>query len=128
MAITIRRSWPEHQDNACASETPSLKTILSSGLSSDMRRSLGLSPREFAIAVRIAEGSSRSELAAEFGCSPHTVDSHIRRIFSKLGVGNKAAIGGRLILAYHAALIKEGALRGRYRITDRTCTSGRPGN
>jgi DNA-binding CsgD family transcriptional regulator len=101
---------PERQDAAGARKILSLKTVLNGDPSDDMRRILGLSPREFAIAVAIAEGRSRSELAVEFGCSQHTVDSHIRRIFSKLGVRSKAAIGGRLIRAYRSALIDEGVL------------------
>lgn len=100
----------ESQRGAKALNLPALRDVLNGNPRDDMRRILGLSPREFAIAIAIAEGCSRSELAVDFRCSPHTVDSHIRRIFSKLDVRSKAAIGGRLIWAYHAALVEEGEI------------------
>jgi DNA-binding CsgD family transcriptional regulator len=103
----FRGQGPGAHDSVGASELPSLSEVLNGDLASNMRASLGLSPREFAIALALAEGRSLGELAAEFGCSPHTVDSHIRRIFSKIGVRSKAAIGGRLILAYRAAFSSE---------------------
>lgn len=102
LANRMRLSRSEAHDCASASALPRLKAVLTGDLGSDMRAILGLSPREFAIALALAEGRSLNELAVEFGCSPHTVDSHIRRIFSKVGVRSKAAIGGRLILAYRA--------------------------
>ena len=37
----------------------------------------------------IAEGKTNKEIASVLVISPHTVDTHIRRIFSKLNVGNR---------------------------------------
>lgn len=66
----------------------------------DIRLLLDLSPREFQIVLHIIDGLSQQEIARRIGCSRHTVDSHVRRIFRKLGVGNRAAAAGRLLVAY----------------------------
>ena len=99
-------SLPKNESYAAVRGAWSPRLVLNGDLGAEVRTILGLSPREFAIAVAIAEGCSRTELAIEFACSSHTIDSHIRRIFSKLGVNSAAAIGGRLVSGYHAALIQ----------------------
>lgn len=48
-----------------------------------------LSPRESEIARQIALGKSNRAIAAELGVSANTVDTLVRRIFSKLGVDNR---------------------------------------
>lgn len=61
---------------------------------------LGLSPRELAIALKVIDGCTTSQVAMALGCSPHTVDSHLRRIFAKLGVANRVSMATRVLLAY----------------------------
>ncbi|WP_244520908.1 response regulator transcription factor [Aliiruegeria lutimaris] len=57
---------------------------------------IGLSPREAEILRWIARGKSNSVIAEILGISRHTVDTHIRRIYRKLGAGDRttAALRG----------------------------------
>ena len=52
----------------------------------------GLSPRENAVAQGFGEGKTYKEIARDLGLSPNTVRHHIRGIYSKLGVKDKARI------------------------------------
>lgn len=52
----------------------------------------GLSPREAEIAACYAVGLSYKEIATRLACSPYTVRHHLRGIYDKLGVSNKAAL------------------------------------
>lgn len=52
----------------------------------------GLSAQELAVAVRVADGKTSKEVAAELVLSPRTVDAHLRSIFSKLGVTSRRQI------------------------------------
>lgn len=67
-----------------------------------LRRALGLSPREFEIVLHFMDGHTQSQIADRVGCSPHTIDSHVRRIFAKLGVSNRAGAVGRVFSEYLA--------------------------
>lgn len=69
-----------------------------------IRLRLGLSPREFEIALLVMDGFSRRGIARELSSSRHTVDSHMRRIFRKLGVRSRASVVSRL---FTAALTRE---------------------
>ncbi|MFC0242281.1 helix-turn-helix transcriptional regulator [Rhodopseudomonas telluris] len=51
-----------------------------------------LSPREAEIAACYALGQSYKDIAARLACSPYTVRHHLRGIYDKLGVSNKAAL------------------------------------
>jgi len=47
---------------------------------------------------------THGQIATQLGISPHTVDTYVKRIRAKLGVGNKAeltrvALAGRLVSA-----------------------------
>jgi DNA-binding NarL/FixJ family response regulator len=55
-----------------------------------------LSGREFEIATLVAEGKTNREIATELFLSDRTVESHLTRIFAKLGVSSRAAVGGVL--------------------------------
>ncbi|GGR04239.1 helix-turn-helix transcriptional regulator [Streptomyces pilosus] len=57
-----------------------------------------LSPREQQVLDFIAAGLTHAQTARRLGISQHTVDTHVKRIRTKLGVGNKAEMV-RLALA-----------------------------
>lgn len=54
------------------------------------QKEVGLSPMEQKIFGHIAEGLTSKHIAAEFGISPGTVNTHIRRVFAKLGASSRA--------------------------------------
>lgn len=51
-----------------------------------------LSEREDQVLRHIAHGFTHGQVATRLGISPHTVDTYVKRIRSKLGVGNKAEL------------------------------------
>lgn len=51
-----------------------------------------LSPREQEVLRHIADGFTHDQVARRIGISRHTVDTYVKRIRSKLGVGNKAQL------------------------------------
>lgn len=65
-----------------------------------IREDIGLSPREFEIALHILRGSGEKKIAAVLGISPHTVHSHLRRIYKKLGVRRRSQLVVRLFQAH----------------------------
>jgi predicted ATPase/DNA-binding CsgD family transcriptional regulator len=58
----------------------------------DEPKAAALTVRERDIAVRIAQGKSNGEIAAELVLSKRTVEAHIANILSKLGFRNRAQI------------------------------------
>lgn len=61
-----------------------------------------LSEREAQVLRQIARGLTHGQIATRLGISQHTVDTYVKRIRAKLGVGNKAeltraALLGRLV-------------------------------
>jgi DNA-binding CsgD family transcriptional regulator len=50
---------------------------------------LALSPQELRIVRLIFEHRTRRSMARELGISPHTVHSHFRRLYRKLGVADE---------------------------------------
>jgi DNA-binding CsgD family transcriptional regulator len=56
-----------------------------------------LSPREREIARMVAKGYPNKTIAAVLEISSWTVCTHLRRIFTKLGVGSRAAMVARLL-------------------------------
>lgn len=66
-----------------------------------------LSEREEQVLRQIAHGFTHGQVATRLGISPHTVDTYVKRIRSKLGVGNKAELT-------RAALLGQIAPRNRW--------------
>lgn len=61
------------------------------------RRSAGtLSQREREVAELVATGKTNQKIAEALFMSPKTVEAHLTRIFTKLGVQSRAAVGSRL--------------------------------
>jgi DNA-binding NarL/FixJ family response regulator len=48
-----------------------------------------LTPREREVLVRLADGASNAEIAADLGMRESTVKAHVSRILAALGVGNR---------------------------------------
>lgn len=55
-----------------------------------------LAPRQQQVAIALAHGSSRPQIARRLGLSVHTVAAISRRIYAKLGVSNRAELANRL--------------------------------
>ena len=51
----------------------------------------GLSAREVEVMSLIADGQTNGEIAAHLFLAEKTVKNHVRRIYSKLGVGSRSA-------------------------------------
>jgi DNA-binding NarL/FixJ family response regulator len=50
----------------------------------------GLTSRESQVLALLAQGMPNKGIARELGISPKTVSNHIERVYSKLGVSNRA--------------------------------------
>jgi DNA-binding CsgD family transcriptional regulator len=55
------------------------------------RAGAGLSAREAEVMSLIADGQTNGEIAARLFLAEKTVKNHVRRIYSKLGVGSRPA-------------------------------------
>ena len=67
-----------------------------------LRARLGLSPREYQIVLGALDGLGHLELSEALGCSVHTIDSHLRRIYRKLDVNSAAGLVSSLFVAFIA--------------------------
>ncbi len=55
----------------------------------DLLLRIGLTPREAALATRLVRGDSLDDAARALGCAAETARSHLKRVFTKLGVGSR---------------------------------------
>jgi DNA-binding CsgD family transcriptional regulator len=62
---------------------------MTSGLPDAKVKQLGVSEREAQIINLLVEGLSNQEIAKELFISPNTVKTHIKNIYTKLGVSNR---------------------------------------
>ncbi len=53
-------------------------------------RTTPLSKREREILQKVADGATTRQVASDLGISPHTVKTHLERIFEKLGANDRA--------------------------------------
>jgi DNA-binding CsgD family transcriptional regulator len=60
------------------------------------RKCTPLSPRELEIVRMVAQGHPNKVIAVVLNISSWTVCTHLRRIFAKLGVSSRAAMGARV--------------------------------
>jgi DNA-binding CsgD family transcriptional regulator len=60
-----------------------------------------LTPTELAVSSLVADGLTNKEVAGRLFLSPHTVNAHLRHVFAKLGVLNRAGLAAEA--ARHSA-------------------------
>jgi DNA-binding CsgD family transcriptional regulator len=75
----------------------------------DRPATYSLSPREREIARMVAKGYANKTIASVLDISSWTVSSHLRRIYSKLGVGSRAAMVARLLEGKRDDLMAQGS-------------------
>lgn len=56
-----------------------------------------LTPTELKVADAVAKGMTNGEVAAHLLVSRHTVESHLKHIFTKLGVRSRTAVAGEVV-------------------------------
>ena len=56
-----------------------------------------LSPREREVLRQVVEGSSNDEIGARLGISSRTVESHLRRLFERIGVASRTELAARAL-------------------------------
>jgi DNA-binding CsgD family transcriptional regulator len=55
-----------------------------------------LTATERAVSLLVAEGLTNGAVARQLYISPHTVNTHLRHVFAKLGVSNRVALAGEV--------------------------------
>ena len=55
-----------------------------------------LTKTERAVSLLVAEGLTNGAVARRLYISPHTVNTHLRHVFAKLGVSNRVALAAEV--------------------------------
>ena len=55
-----------------------------------------LTATERAVSLLVAEGLTNGAVARQLYISPHTVNTHLRHVFAKLGVANRVALAAEV--------------------------------
>jgi DNA-binding NarL/FixJ family response regulator len=56
-----------------------------------------LSPREREVVAAVVDGLSNDEIATRLGIAPKTVESHLRRLFERLGLASRTELATRAL-------------------------------
>ena len=81
---------------------PVARAVADPGDRETAARLASLSPQQFKVLARVAEGRLNKQIADELGIQERTVKAHMSAIFEKLGVRNRTQAGvllGSLALA-----------------------------
>ncbi len=65
-----------------------------------IRCALRLSPHEMEISLLVMDGLSNRAIADCLGGSVHTVNTHLERMYRRLGIASRSALAAQLFAAY----------------------------
>ncbi|SNT08020.1 helix-turn-helix transcriptional regulator [Actinacidiphila glaucinigra] len=74
----------------------------------EAKPSSALTPQESQIATLAAGGMTNPKIGAELFISPHTVEWHLRKVYSKLGISSRRALRNALAIAPDTATARSG--------------------
>ena len=80
--------------------TEQARSLLSGAEWRSIARRLSLSSREIEVVQGIFDGEKVASIALSLGISYHTVNTHVERLYQKLGVGNRCQLLTRIFAAY----------------------------
>lgn len=99
----MERSGLEPRDAA----RPSGRRVFSAEEWRSIAGAAGLSPREFEIIQRVFDDEKESAIASGLGVSPHTVHTHLERLYRKLGVSGRCAAVVRVIEVFRGVVARD---------------------
>ncbi|QYC41409.1 Putative HTH-type transcriptional regulator [Nonomuraea coxensis DSM 45129] len=73
-----------------------LQELEACGLETSATARLGLTPQELSTATLVAHGLTNRQIAAELFISVKTVEYHIGKIYTKLGIGSRVALAAKV--------------------------------
>jgi DNA-binding CsgD family transcriptional regulator len=71
-----------------------------------------LTPAELRVARLVVQGLTNRAVARHLTISPHTVDTHLRRVFGKLAVRSRVELTREVLVRDHAERSALGAAEG----------------
>jgi DNA-binding NarL/FixJ family response regulator len=76
-----------------------IRTAAAGGLSFGMLpgKPVALSARELDVVRLVVEGRSNDEIGADLGIAPRTVETHLRRVFERLGIASRTELATRAL-------------------------------